>query len=179
MKSICIMLPLVSASLLALATPALAQKGPLCDGHLYLQNKLNNIIIPKVDFEDMTMHECVDFLREQTVLLDPETDENKKGVNFLTTGDAGKYKIDRLRIKNVPIFILLRYLCAKTGSSYTVDGYSVIIYPAGKYPFNQSPKGVTCPDCRLVTPPGGVVRPSEDGVRPIRPRYTPKISPAE
>src|SRR5947208_2166753 len=45
-----------------------------------LNNKLNTIIIPRVEFRDATLREAVNFLREQAVENDPAT-EGERGIN--------------------------------------------------------------------------------------------------
>jgi general secretion pathway protein D len=58
----------------------------------YITNKLNRIIIPKLDFRDATIREAVDFLKQKSIQLDTdETDPTRKGVNIvlqLPTGDS-------------------------------------------------------------------------------------------
>ena len=49
----------------------------------YIQQKLNNIMIPKVDFEDFTVNECLETLRLRAREFDFEQDPDKMGVNFL------------------------------------------------------------------------------------------------
>ena len=47
-----------------------------------LNNKLNTIIIPRVEFRDATLREAVNFLREQAVENDPAT-EGERGINIV------------------------------------------------------------------------------------------------
>ena len=50
----------------------------------YLVNKLNSIIIPRIDFEDTTVEEAIDFLRIRSSELDAmELDPAKKGIGFV------------------------------------------------------------------------------------------------
>jgi general secretion pathway protein D len=62
--------------------------GPLADayareasGTARITNKLNTIIIPRVEFRDASIREAIDFLREQAVENDPS--EGKKGVDIV------------------------------------------------------------------------------------------------
>ena len=53
-------------------------------GVAYITEKLRRIIIPKIDFEDSTVEEAIDFLRMRAAELDTlELDPAKKGVNFV------------------------------------------------------------------------------------------------
>src|SRR6266498_27695 len=51
-------------------------------GTARITNKLNTIIIPRVEFRDASIREAIDFLREQAVENDPST-EGKKGVDIV------------------------------------------------------------------------------------------------
>jgi general secretion pathway protein D len=51
-------------------------------GTAQVSNKLNTIIIPRLEFRDASLREAVDFLREQAVENDPAT-EGKRGVNIV------------------------------------------------------------------------------------------------
>src|SRR5213592_1096142 len=62
--------------------------GPVTDayareagGTARITNKLNTIIIPRVEFRDASIREAIDFLREQAVENDPS--EGKKGVDIV------------------------------------------------------------------------------------------------
>ena len=125
-------------------------------GAQYLKQKLDRIIIPSVDFEDVTITECLETLRVKAREFDFETDESLKGVNFFIRdpGDAnaassgvdidlstdavstsesslGSLKIDELRLENVPLSSLLQYICDKTRLRYKLDNHSVILLPVG------------------------------------------------
>ena len=47
-----------------------------------INNKLNSIIIPKIEFQDASVREAIDNLRQQAVVNDPTTD-GKKGVDIV------------------------------------------------------------------------------------------------
>ncbi len=53
-------------------------------GVAYITEKLRRIVIPRIDFEDTTVEEAIDFLRLRASELDTtELDPTKKGVNFV------------------------------------------------------------------------------------------------
>ncbi|HEY2125093.1 MAG TPA: Amuc_1098 family type IV pilus outer membrane protein [Chthoniobacterales bacterium] len=63
--------------------------GPLADAFLKdatgtarITNKLNSIIIPRVEFRDASIREAIDFLRQQAAANDP-TPEGRKGVDIV------------------------------------------------------------------------------------------------
>ena len=71
--------------------------GPISDafardagGTARITNKLNSIIIPKIEFRDASIREAIDFLRQQATANDPST-EGKRGVDIvLRTASLGR-----------------------------------------------------------------------------------------
>jgi general secretion pathway protein D len=53
-----------------------------------INNKLNTIVIPRVEFRDATLREAVNFLREQAVENDPAT-EGERGINIVLPPSVG------------------------------------------------------------------------------------------
>lgn len=114
--------------------PGIVKRDP---ARAFIQNKLNTIIIPRIDFEDVTVEEAIDFLRLRAVELDvSEKDPAKRGINFVirnprpaaaTAGPAPT--IRRLRLKNVPLAMMLKYVCDQTNRHYTVDETAIVISP--------------------------------------------------
>ncbi len=59
-------------------------------GTARITNKLNSIIIPKIEFRDASIREAIDFLRQQAAANDPST-EGKRGVDIvLRTTQLGR-----------------------------------------------------------------------------------------
>jgi len=56
-----------------------------------IEDKLNNIIIPKVEFRDATVREAVDYLQQKSVQLDKPDENGQRGVNIVLKleGSAG------------------------------------------------------------------------------------------
>lgn len=128
------------------------------EGVAYIQRKLNNIIIPRIDFEDTTVEEAIDFLRLRASELDVgELDPAKKGVNFvirrpranaaagpadagvaagapadlpLGGADPGTLRVKELRVRNLPLAQALKYICDQTKLRYKVDDFAVTLVPA-------------------------------------------------
>ncbi len=58
--------------------------GQVTDGVAYITQKLQRIVVPRIDFEDTTVEEAIDFLRLRAAELDVnELDPARKGVNFV------------------------------------------------------------------------------------------------
>jgi general secretion pathway protein D len=128
-------------------------------GVAIITRKLKNIIIPRVDFEDTTVEEAIEFLRQRATELDTaELDPTKKGVNInvrrarantvaATVGGLGEgggeaapavatpaqdpntLRINNLRSRNLPLEVVLQYICEQTKLKVKVDNYSVTLVP--------------------------------------------------
>ncbi|MEA3188147.1 MAG: ral secretion pathway protein [Chthoniobacter sp.] len=57
-------------------------------GTEYITNKLNRIIIPKIEFREATVREAIDFLKQKSRELDTEQDPTKRGVNIVLKMEA-------------------------------------------------------------------------------------------
>ena len=128
-------------------------------GVAYITNKLRTIIIPRIDFEDTTVEEAIDFLRLRSAELDTtELDPARKGVNFVVRrpragtasggadagldagagagealplggGDPGTLRVRELRLRNVPLAVALKYIGDQTKLRYKVDDFAVTLVP--------------------------------------------------
>ena len=124
-------------------------------GIAYINEKLRRIVIPRIDFEDTTVEEAIDFLRMRSSELDTlELDPARKGVNFVVrrpraapigapdagiepgeggalpaTADPGSLRVRELRIRNVPLAVALKYICDQTKLRYKVDDFAVTLVP--------------------------------------------------
>jgi beta-lactamase regulating signal transducer with metallopeptidase domain len=96
-----------------------------------IRNKLNNLIIPSVNFHDATLREAVDFLKTKSIELDTaEPDPTQRGVNIVLQFDS---TVDTPRItlslNNVPLIEALKYVCQLTNGKLKIDPYAVSIVP--------------------------------------------------
>ena len=125
-------------------------------GVAYITEKLKRIIIPRIDFEDTTVEEAIDFLRLRAAELDTtELDPARKGVNFvirrpraataaagdaglpaggaeglpLAASDPGTLRVRELRVRNVPLAVALKYICDQTKLRTKVDDFAVTLVP--------------------------------------------------
>jgi len=117
-----------------------------------INNKLNKIIIDRMDLEDASIREVVDFLKQKSRQLDNSTDDpKKKGVNIVlklasqapapasTDGqsaetppaEAGVTEDTKISIalKNVPLIEAVRYLTELSGLKYKIEPFAVSIIP--------------------------------------------------
>lgn len=106
-----------------------------------IPRKLREIVIPAIQFQDVTVREAMDFLRIRAMELDTaEADPAKKGINIVIgsmkfsqpmvlAGD-GSPIINELRLRNVSLGDALKYICETTQTRYKIDGNAVVILPA-------------------------------------------------
>ena len=120
-------------------------------GATYILQKLKNIVIPIIDFEDTSVEEAIDYLRVRSIELDTlELDPTKKGINFVirkpreaaaaedgldaggggAAAAPGAQRIPELRLRNVPLAEALNYICESTRLRWSVDDFAVTIKPA-------------------------------------------------
>jgi len=132
--------------------------GVQVDPSITIRRKLQNIMLPQVDFSaDTTVKQAIDLLRLKARQLDTtELDPEKRGINFffrnnsVVSADAGlgedgaseedgkfeggdkieNMKLGELKIRNVPLEEALRQICESAGLRYKVDKYSVVIMKA-------------------------------------------------
>jgi general secretion pathway protein D len=129
-------------------------QGEVSSGVAYINRKLERIIIPRVDFEDTTVEEAIDFLRLRAAELDTtELVPERKGVNFVirkprsnmpvgevgtdaaegalpaVVTDPGSLRVRELRIRNVPLGVALKYICDQTKLRPKVDDFAVTLVP--------------------------------------------------
>jgi beta-lactamase regulating signal transducer with metallopeptidase domain len=97
----------------------------------YNRNKLNNIIIPKIDFRDAALTEVVDFLRQKSAELDTnEPDPAQRGVNIVTQLDnIESYKIT-VSLQNQSLSNVLQAICKSSNLKLRIEPFSVVIVPA-------------------------------------------------
>jgi len=120
--------------------PAIGAGEPANGGRVLISNKVKLIILPSVAFDQVTLEEAIDYIRAQSAKFDTtELDPANKGLNFnLELGPAGNEAADRirsqrlsLRLKNVPVSQVLKYLCDTTHTTFTTDDFAVIIRGPG------------------------------------------------
>ncbi|NWK56268.1 type II and III secretion system protein [Verrucomicrobiaceae bacterium N1E253] len=131
------------------------QGGPT-SGVAYLQQQLNTITIPMVDFDNTTVEEALDFLRLRSRELAPDSK-----INFIVRkpsvsggGDSGigaddldpdadaglnpnQLRIKELKLRDVPLGTVLQYICDATRLRYKLDEHSVVLLPLDSLEVND------------------------------------------
>lgn len=117
-----------------------------------INNKLNKIIIDRMDLDQASIREVVDFLKQKSRQLDNSTDDpKKKGVNIVLklappaappapvegqapqtpASESGVTEDTKISIalKNVPLIEAVRYLTELSGLKYKIEPFAVSIIP--------------------------------------------------
>jgi general secretion pathway protein D len=112
--------------------------GGAVNTQILLSNKLERIIVPIVDFQEVTIQEAFDFLRAQSVDLDNlELDPAKRGINFVLElgNDAAANKIKAtkitLQLKGLPLSEVVKHVCNITQTVSIAQEWAVAIRPVG------------------------------------------------
>ncbi|MHB9138831.1 MAG: hypothetical protein ACYC4Q_05460 [Victivallaceae bacterium] len=89
-----------------------------------LKQKLSAIIIPRVDFEDITIPDAVKYLREQSKQLDPDG----IGINiFLMLPPENKDEVVNLILTNKTLGEAIYFFCRAANLKLRIDKYAVVI----------------------------------------------------
>lgn len=119
-----------------------------------IEFKLKNMIIPVVDFDDTSVVEAIDFLRQRAQEFDRwEVDPTKRGINFvirkpslgggvapddeldaeggLNAFDPGEARVKELKLRNVPLSSVLDYICQQAQLRIKIDDHAVTLLPVG------------------------------------------------
>ena len=102
--------------------------------------KLESIIIPVVDMDQVRLGEAIDFLRQQAATLDlQELDPERRGIAFvIQLGNADEIRTRQietttfnLKLRNAPMRKVLDYILQATRTTARVDEHAIVIRPAG------------------------------------------------
>lgn len=106
----------------------------------FINEKMRQIVFPSVDLADVGIEEAIDFMRNQSRIIDTTTTNPvEKGLNIvLNLGNQGselgnKVRALRfdLRVQNIPADQLLKYICDQTRTQFNIDEFAINIRPLG------------------------------------------------
>ena len=94
-----------------------------------VESRAAKILIRTVDVEDASPREVFEFLKEQSKTADPE----EKGLNMLFRFTPAGLKIFNegtvtLKLNNVPLNAVVRYLCLATGLLHSYDENALMVF---------------------------------------------------
>ena len=95
---------------------------------LTIQQKLDQIILPTVQFQNATIEEALEYLRVKSREVDKDNSPpTSNGVSFVLKADASKASTISLDLKDVPLGVVLGYCVELAGVKYRVDAHAVFI----------------------------------------------------
>lgn len=93
-----------------------------------IQQKLERIILPTVQFQNATIEEALEYLRVKSREIDKDNNPpTSNGVSFVLKTDAPKAATISLDLKDVPLGVVLGYCVELAGLKYRVDAHAVMI----------------------------------------------------
>lgn len=96
-----------------------------------IHRKLDEIIIPHVNFYDTPLREALQYVRQRAAALDvTESDPTRKGVNIIlkATGDQANIPLT-LQLSDVPLRSVLVYLMEGANMKLKVEPYAIVAVP--------------------------------------------------
>jgi general secretion pathway protein D len=115
-------------------------EGGMGPGGRSAEEKLRSIIVPQVELEGVNLSEAIEYLRQVSASLDLITlDPEQRGVSFVVDLGTGESDVAKristtrfdLKLHNVPIGKILKYINEATGTTTRVDEYAVTIRAVG------------------------------------------------
>lgn len=98
----------------------------------YLEDKLQKIVFPQIQFRDATVTEAVDYFRMKSRDLDPSGPESpSKGVNIVVRGAQSSSAKITLDLKQVPLGEALKYTAELAGMEVRVESFAILLLPKG------------------------------------------------
>ncbi|WP_265592819.1 hypothetical protein [Verrucomicrobium sp. BvORR034] len=145
------------------------QNGEGADASRYFTNKLDRIIIPRVQFQGASIEEALEFLRIKSRDFDTvERDPSRKGINLIakhgSTPSTAQISLD---LKDVPMSEALRYVTELAGMKYKIEPFAVVVVPlsdAGTEMYT-----------RTFKVPHDFLRLDADGTGPVDPFANPNL----
>ncbi|MEM7145647.1 MAG: DUF4974 domain-containing protein [Verrucomicrobiota bacterium] len=94
---------------------------------MQLRAKLDQIVIPSIDFYDTPLPDAVEFLRQKAAQLDP-TGSGAQGVNFVIAGTLpDPPPTITLKLQQVPLSDVLKYVTGLADMRYDISAHAVTI----------------------------------------------------
>ncbi|MCP4848864.1 MAG: hypothetical protein GY899_13055 [Verrucomicrobiaceae bacterium] len=125
----------------------------LSSGEQSLEDKLKSIFIDTINFDDATLEDVIEYLTIKSRQLDNFGD----GINFVLKLDrddqVARNANVNLRLRNVPIGEILRYVTRDTGTRFKVDTFAVSIVSRNASTEKLATKSFRVPPDFLSTAP--------------------------
>jgi Flp pilus assembly secretin CpaC/tetratricopeptide (TPR) repeat protein len=102
-------------------------------GTSLINRKLDEIIIPRIDFRDATIREALDFIKQRSVTLDTtEQDPSRKGINIVLKAPADSPEANAritLSLNDIPLRAAIDYVAKAANLKLKIEPYAVAVVP--------------------------------------------------
>ncbi len=108
---------------------------PMIDtrGTSLINRKLDEIIIPRVDFRDATIREALDFLKQRAIALDiTEADPSRRGINIVLKVPPDSLEAEAritLSLNDIPLRAAIDYVAKAANLKLKIEPYAVAVVP--------------------------------------------------
>ena len=122
-----------------------------------ISRKLDEIVIPRINFTDATVREAIEFLRQRSEALDTEAVETgERGVNIVLKLDqAAASQTVTLDLANLPLREALTYITNLANLKFKVESYAVLIVPLSEPTDTLITKEYRVPPGFITSTPSG------------------------
>ncbi|MFA7342718.1 MAG: Amuc_1098 family type IV pilus outer membrane protein [Terrimicrobiaceae bacterium] len=128
-----------------------------------INRKLDEIVIPKIDFRDATVREALDFIKQRASSLDTvEQDPAKKGINIvlkLAPDAVESGSRITLSLTDVPLRAAIDYVARAANLKLKVEPYSVVVVPQSEATDILITKEYKVPPSFITAVPGSAAAP--------------------
>ncbi|MEM6915375.1 MAG: hypothetical protein AAF491_02320 [Verrucomicrobiota bacterium] len=114
---------------------------------LSVEEKLKQIILPKVDFEAKPLSKCLEILEERSRELDPSP--INKGLSIIDHTDGSEDILISLRLTNVPLHEAIRYACQLANRNPSYDDRGVHVRMVEENPSSEVSEYSTVLEAKL------------------------------
>jgi general secretion pathway protein D len=108
--------------------PEIDQKGTSL-----INRKLDDIIIPRIDFQEVTVREALDIIKQRAAALDTsEPDPSRRGVNIVLNIQEGSPEASAritLALTDIPLRAAINYVANAANLKLKVEPYAVSVVP--------------------------------------------------
>jgi general secretion pathway protein D len=131
-----------------------------------INRKLDEIVIPRINFTDAKISEAIDYLRQRSEALDAGADEGgERGVNIVLKLDqAAKDQTVTVDLANLPLREALNYITNLANLKFKVEPYAVLIVPLNEPTDTLITKEYRVPPGFITGTPSGVSAGGADAV---------------
>lgn len=121
-----------------------------------IARKLDDIIIPRINFTDATLRAVIDSVREQAAELDTTSPAGERGVNIvLKLDEAAASQTVTIDLSNLPLREVLDYVTRLANLKFKIDPYAVLIVPISEQTDTLLTKEYRVPPGFITSMPSG------------------------